>query len=130
MRIVRLFLLVALAALAAPAAEAQAAAALQASAPAPATAASRVLPTRNAAVMAAENAKEPGGMRPEERVIPQVAVPLRPRTEPAVAASSPSGGAPGTVNDEAARCMAAKGAAQRARCERERPAAPASASGR
>lgn len=97
----------------------------QASAPAPSNAASRVMPSRNAAVMAAENAKEPGVMRPEERVVPQIAVPLRSRTTARVAASAPAGGAPGAVNDKAARCLAAAGPAQRARCERERAAAAA-----
>lgn len=40
-----------------------------ASAAVPATAASRIVPTRNAAITAAENAKEPGAQRPEEKVI-------------------------------------------------------------
>jgi hypothetical protein len=98
-----------------------------ASAPAsaPVTAASRVVPTRNAAVMAAENAKEPGVQRPEERVIPQISVPLKPRNSGAAAAataSAPVGSVPGAVNDMAARCMAASDAADKAACQR-RPAA-------
>lgn len=92
---------------------------------APVTAASRVVPTRNAAVMAAENAKEPGVQRPEERVIPQISVPLKPRNSGAAAAataSAPVGSVPGAVNDMAARCMAASDAADKAACQR-RPAA-------
>jgi hypothetical protein len=87
----------------------------------PASAASGVVPSRNAAVMAAENAKEPGAQRPEERVVPQLSVPLQSRKSKlaaAAAASAPAGNVPGTVNDAAARCLAARDADEKAACER------------
>jgi hypothetical protein len=96
-----------------------------ASAPIPATAASRAVPVRNPAVVAAENAKEPGAQRPEERVIPQLSVPLQSRRNAALAAaaaSAPPGSVPGAVNDGAARCLAARSASERAACERGLPA--------
>ncbi|KQY85431.1 MULTISPECIES: hypothetical protein [Roseateles] len=94
-------------------------AASAASAPTPAGAASRAMPARNPAITAAENAKEPGVQRPEERVIPQISVPLKSRnsTLPALSASAPAGSRPGTVNDDAARCLARSGA-EKAACER------------
>jgi len=90
-----------------------------ASAAVPATAASRIVPTRNAAITAAENAKEPGAQRPEEKVIPQISLPLRTRPEKAVAAaaSGPTIGT-GAVNDGAARCLATANPADKADCER------------
>ena len=100
-------------------------AASAASAPTPAGAASRAMPARNPAITAAENAKEPGVQRPEERVIPQISVPLKPRNSGAAAAataSAPVGSVPGAVNDMAARCKAASDAADKAACQR-RPAA-------
>lgn len=103
------------------AAFARAAAPAASPASAPVTAASKAVPTRNAAVMAAENAKEPGVQRPEERVIPQLSVPLKSRNSGATA-PAPVGSAPGAVNDVAARCMAASDAADKAACQRQ-PAA-------
>ncbi|MFG6416120.1 hypothetical protein ACG02S_19670 [Roseateles sp. DC23W] len=92
---------------------------LPASAPVPDTAASRQVPTRNPAIRAAENAKEPGVQRPEERVIPQISLPLRSRNvTPATSASAPAGSIPGGVNDDAARCLAAGTAQEKAACER------------
>ncbi|KQV47390.1 hypothetical protein ASC95_24825 [Pelomonas sp. Root1217] len=90
-----------------------------ASASAPVTAASRQVPTRNAAITASENAREPGNQRPEERVIPQISIPLKPREgtiAAATAASAPAGNVPGGVDDGAARCLAS--ASDRAACER------------
>ncbi|MDR7268142.1 putative component of type VI protein secretion system [Pelomonas saccharophila] len=87
---------------------------------APETAASRVAPDRNPALTASENAKEPGVQRPEERVVPQISVPLRSRniTAPAAPpASAPVGSRPGGVNDAAARCLAADSAKTKAACE-------------
>lgn len=98
---------------AAGAAFAQAAA--PASAAAPMTAASRAMPARNPAVVAAENAKEPGVQRPDERVIPQISVPLKSRAVPQASASAAS---TGVVNDAAARCLASGNAAAKAACER------------
>jgi len=92
-----------------------------ASAPAPMTAASRVMPTRSAAVTAAENDKESATMQSEERVIPQISVPLKRRNSAATAApstSAPAGSVPGTVNDRVARCMALGSAGEKAACER------------
>lgn len=88
-----------------------------ASAPVPQTAASRQVPERNPAIRAAENAKEPGVQRPDERVIPQISVPLRSRNI-VPAASAPAGSIPGGVNDDAARCLAARTAQDKAACER------------
>jgi len=91
-----------------------------ASAPVPMTAASKQVPTRNAAVMAAENAKEPGNQRPEERVVPQIRIPLKSRSNAAAATtpSVPTGNVLGGVDDGAARCMAAGNATDKAACER------------
>lgn len=90
-----------------------------ASASGPAAAASRAMPARNPAITAAENAKEPGVQRPEERVIPQISVPLRSRNiaPTSTTASAPGGSRPGAVNDDAARCLARSGS-ERAACER------------
>lgn len=90
-----------------------------ASAAEPAVAASRWVPARNAAVTAAENAKEPGVQRPQERVLPQLRVPLASRSV-TVAASAPAG--TGTVDDGAARCVAARTDRDKAACERARTA--------
>lgn len=86
----------------------------------PMTAASRQVPTRNAAILAAENAKEPGSQRPEERVIPQIRIPLKARSDTAAeaTAAAPADNVPGGVDDSAARCMAAKSPAGKAACER------------
>jgi hypothetical protein len=91
-----------------------------ASAPEPMTAASKQVPTRNAAVMAAENAKEPCSQRPDERVIPQIRMPLKSRNSAAASTtpSAPPGNVPGGVDDGAARCMAAGSASEKAACER------------
>jgi len=86
----------------------------------PMTVASNPLPAQSPAVRAAENAKEPGEQRPEERVIPQLSVPLKSRKSAAnaeIAASVPAGSVPGAVNDAAARCLAKSGA-EKAACER------------
>lgn len=119
MRLVFSFILGGIVAAGAAGAQPPAPAASAASAPAPAAAASRAMPARNPAITAAENAKEPGVRRPEERVIPQITVPLRSRnaTLPAITASAPAGSRPGTVNDDAARCLARSGD-ERAACER------------
>lgn len=92
------------------------------------TAASRLVPERNAAITAAENAKEPGVQRPEERVIPQISIPLRNRNiapTPAVPASAVPGSVPGRVNEGAARCLAMETAAEKAACERRLASQPA-----
>ncbi len=82
------------------------------------TAASRQLPARNPAITAAENAKEPGNQRPDERGIPQLSIPLKPRAGATAAASVPAGSVPGGVDDSVARCLAAGSAAEKAACER------------
>ncbi|MGM9479964.1 hypothetical protein ACS5PN_02080 [Roseateles sp. NT4] len=112
-----------LAALAVAGAHAQPAspAASSASAAAPMTAASRQVPARNPAITAAENAKEPGNQRPEERVVPQITIPIKPRNialPAATAASAPAAGLAGRVNEGAARCVALGNVADRADCER------------
>jgi len=91
-----------------------------ASATVPANAASQPVPSRNAVVRASENAKEPGNQRPEERVVPQISIPLKSRNiapTPAIPASAP-GNVPGGVDDGAARCMASRNAGEKAACER------------
>lgn len=96
-----------------------------ASAPTPAIAASKPIQMRSPAVRAAEKANEPGTLQPEQRVIPQISVPLKRRDVPSPAtpaASRPLGSVAGTVNDGAARCIAVNGAAERAACERGLPA--------
>ncbi|RZL39707.1 MAG: hypothetical protein EOP35_03090 [Rubrivivax sp.] len=85
------------------------------------TAASRQVPTRNPALTAAENTREPGNQRPEERVIPQISIPFKSRnsTVPsATTAPMPAANVPGGVDDGAARCLAAGSASQRSACER------------
>ena len=87
--------------------------------PAPAAAASKPIPSRSAAVKAAENANEPGKLSPEQRVIPQIVLPLKGRNDPSPAAASlPVGSVPGAVDDGAARCLASSDAAEKAACER------------
>jgi hypothetical protein len=96
-----------------------------ASAPGPVPAASKPIPIRSTAVKAAENANEAGKLLPEQRVIPQVSVPLRRSNGPspaATTASLPAGSVPGAVNDGAARCLATSGAKEMAACERGLPA--------
>lgn len=91
------------------------------SAAVPAAAASKPIPSRSTAVKAAENANEPGVLRPEQRVIPQITLPLKGRNSPSSAAPSaslPAGSVPGAVNDGAARCLATSSAAEKAACER------------
>jgi hypothetical protein len=99
------------------------------SAPAPKPAASTPIPARSAAVMAAENANEPGKLGPEERVIPQISVPLKPRNS-APEASQPNGRATGAIDDAAARCLATLGAVERAACQRGLSASGPRTSGR
>jgi hypothetical protein len=86
------------------------------------------LPVPSPAVRAAQQAQQPGKVRPENAVVPQVAVPLR-RTDtpspPAVAASSPPGPRSGTagdgVDERAARCLALPTKAERDRCTAQAP---------
>jgi hypothetical protein len=100
-----------------------------ASAPAPMTAASRQVPDRNPTLTAAENTREPGDRRPEERVVPQISIPLKSRSAalaPVAAASTPVAAVPGGVDDAAARCLATRNPVEKAACERALPAsAPA-----
>ncbi len=66
-------------------------------------------------------------MRPEERVIPQISVPLKTRNTVDVAAPSasrPAGSRPGAINDGAARCLATE-ASERAACEQRESATSA-----
>ena len=98
---------------------------LPSSAPVPMSAASTPMPLRSPAVKAAENANEPGKLRPEQRVIPQITVPLKGSNSPSPAAPSASlnvGSVPGAVNDGAARCLATSGPKEMAACERGFPA--------
>ena len=95
------------------------------SAPVPAPAASKAILNRSTAVRAAEKANEPGTLQPEQRVIPQISVPLRRSNSPtpaAPAASLPAGSVAGAVNDGAARCLASGAEKASAACERRPPA--------
>ena len=88
---------------------------------APASAAARRPPTRSPAVRAAENSSEPGDLAPEQRVIPQISLPIKRSSSAspnAPSASLPAGSVTGAVNDGAARCLASKGAKEREACER------------
>ena len=92
---------------------------------APAPAASKAILNRSTAVRAAEKANEPGTLQPEQRVIPQISVPLRRSNGPSPAAPSaslPAGTVSGAVNDGAARCLATGAAKASAACERRAPA--------
>ncbi len=93
---------------------------LPSSAPASAAAGSRATSVRSPAVRAAEKAQEPGVLAPEQRVVPQITVPLKPRAASLPAAppaSLPAGTVPGIVNDGAARCLASASAREKAACE-------------
>jgi len=87
----------------------------------PANAASRLVPPRNPALTAAENAQETGNPRPEGRLLPQIAVPFGARriaNNAELAGSAPPGSVPGRVNPGAARCLAMSSPAEKAACER------------
>ncbi|MEO7245294.1 MAG: hypothetical protein ABIX12_09125 [Rubrivivax sp.] len=103
------------------AAEPASGAASAASAPTPARApgARPALPERSPAVKAADDAEQPGKVRPRHPVVPQIAVPLRRGADaPAASASSamPASRPPDGVDDRAARCLAMKTPAERAQC--------------
>ena len=86
---------------------------------------SRERPVPSPAVRAAQNATTPGDLRPENPVVPQLAVPLR-RERPA-SGSDPAGSASaGEIDDAAARCRAAASDRERAACARSStvPVAP------
>jgi len=70
------------------------------------------------AVRAAENAELPGDLRPEERIVPQISIPLKRRgvASPARGASAASG--KNGIDDDAARCSAKKTKAERDDCLR------------
>lgn len=96
-----------------------------AAASAPAITASLPEPSRSPAVKAAQKATEPGGtLRPAERVVPQVSIPIKQISGPVTApipnsASMPGGSVPGAINDGAARCLATRTAVEKAACERQ-----------
>lgn len=76
----------------------------------------RASPAQSPAVRAAQGAVTPGELRPDNPVVPQIAVPLRrPRD---AAGSDRAGSAPGTIDDSAARCRAATNDRERAACIR------------
>ena len=76
--------------------------------------------TRSPATRAAEAARSPGDLRPQQPVVPQVAVPLRRGAPPSKGANAPGATGVGKVDDSAARCRAAESAADRAGCEAKR----------
>ena len=87
-----------------------------ASTPAPvSTSASR--PIGSTAVEAADNAQEPGKLRPENRVVPQIVLPLssdRNSRDSARGSASPTAG---QIDESAARCAAQKTKAARQDCK-------------
>jgi len=73
-------------------------------------------PSQSPAVRAAQGATPPGELRPENPVLPQIAVPLRrPRD---TAPGERAGSAAGSIDDSAARCRAASSDRERAACIR------------
>ena len=77
------------------------------------------------AVRAAENAEVPGDLRPENRALPQLSIPLKRKASKG--AASAAGGSKG-IDDDAARCLAKNTKRERAECQsagdRNIPAAP------
>lgn len=108
---------------AAPAASAPAASAPAASAPAavPSVAPPQTRPEKRPATPEEkrDSATEPGELRPESRVIPQLEVPLKPSGPGKATYVAPQRGQPaqhGGVDDSAARCNAIADAAARKEC--------------
>ncbi|OYV01984.1 MAG: hypothetical protein CFE45_02445 [Burkholderiales bacterium PBB5] len=83
--------------------------------PAP-TARGKAVPKRESAVDAADHAQEPGRLRPEQAVVPQIVVPLRAHTAPAPARAGAKATG-GEIDQDAARCAAQTTAAERERCK-------------
>ena len=80
----------------------------------------------NPAVQATQNSAVPGDLRPENPVVPQVKIPLR------RAASEPDARTSGTlarggIDDRVARCQARVSPQERAACNAQNAASPASA---
>lgn len=101
-----------------PAAAAAAAASAPASAPS-ATSGRRVLtPTEKR-----EGSSMPGDLRPEDRVTPQIVVPLRKPSSTPAAPAARSASATGGIDDTAARCEAQSTRAARERCRAQAGAA-------
>jgi len=73
-------------------------------------------PKAESAVDAADHAQEPGRLRPEQAVVPQIVVPLRAHTAPAPARAGAKATG-GEIDQGAARCAAQKTAAERERCK-------------
>ncbi len=76
-------------------------------------------PTQSPAVRAAEGALEPGKLRPENPVVPQIAVPLRSATKPDPQAAADRVSRPPRIDDRAASCAAHKSLAERQKCMAE-----------
>ncbi len=75
-------------------------------------------PTVSPAVRAAENAEQPGKMRPESAVVPQISLPLRSGKATAEAGLPLPGPGNGKQDDRAAACAAHISKAERQKCER------------
>ncbi len=73
-------------------------------------------PTQSPAVRAAEGALEPGKLRPENAVVPQIAVPLRSATKPEQQPAVDRGARPRSIDERAASCAAHKSQAERQKC--------------
>lgn len=101
---------VALAAAMGPAVAQSSASPASAAASAPRRAVDQDAPRRATPAELRDSATAPGDLRPEERVTPQIVIPLR------KAARRPAGAASGGIDDTAARCEAQSSPRARERC--------------
>lgn len=92
-----------------------AAASSSASSPAPASP-RRDRPVGPAAAQAADNAQEPGKLRPENRVIPQIVLPLRTDPNSGSTSGRAASATSGQIDQSAARCAAQKTKTAREEC--------------
>jgi hypothetical protein len=105
--------LIGVAVMAAALGSARAQPAAQSPAPPVASAASQATPS-SPSVRAAERARTPGELRPEQPVVPQIAVPLR-----RDAKAEDAGHVEGGVDERTARCSVLKSNSQRTACYRQ-----------
>lgn len=73
-------------------------------------------------VKAVQAATMPGELRPEKPIVPQIAIPLRRGDAgPLAAGAAAAKPAGGVIDDDIARCLAHKRAAERAACREDLP---------
>ena len=75
-------------------------------------------PVESPAARAANSALEPGKLRPENQVLPQIVVPFGAAKDGTSVAESASHAVDKETDEQAARCAAQKTKAQRARCKK------------